>query len=282
MIDIYEITGEPAAAAEARRLIAESFQDLEFQEEGHIYTLHGKRLKSASGIHERFVRYPFDEQWMAVRTADKRGNTPDYWIGQWRCNSFKATTLGTKVHEFGESLSYIRAGHPEFIRDLVRPQYYPEYNYLAPIHPKEEAVELFHNELPSSMHLVANEARAYTGKNPDPSRNTKEQICGTFDMLYYRDGSEGQPEGFILMDYKTNQSLQNNYSRGHSKMLLPPFNDLYEEPLGDYTIQLSLYALMLEDIGIKVLERVLVWLKDDGTYETHQLPDVSDRLRKAL
>lgn len=101
-------------------------------------------------------------------------------------------------------------------------------------------------------------------------------------MLYYRDGSDGKPEGFVLMDYKTNQSLTSAYSRDHSKMLLPPFGDLYEEPLGDYTIQLSLYALMLEDIGINVLDRVLVWLKDDGTYETHSLPDVSDRLRKVL
>jgi hypothetical protein len=65
-------------------------------------------------------------------------------------------------------------------------------------------------------------------------------------------------------------------------MLLSPFSDLVQESLGEYTIQLSLYALMLEDIGINVLGRRIVWLKDDGSFETVALPDVSDRLRNCL
>ena len=45
---------------------------------------------------------------------------------------------------------------------------------------------------------------------------------------------------------------------------------------------MSLYALMLEDIGINVLGRRIVWLKDDGSFETFPLPDVSGRLRNCL
>ena len=199
------------------------------------------------------------------------------------CNSFRATTLGTKTHEFGESLAYLMAGHPEFIRPSILPQYLKEKNYRADIHPKESAVRLFLNELPSCYHLVLNETKVYCGKNVVVSQNLKEQICGTFDMLYWYDGN-GHPDkaGFVIFDYKTNSNLVNDYNRQNGIMLLPPFNDFYQESLGEYTIQLSLYALMLEDIGLKIIDRKLIWLKDDGTYETISVPSVTQLLREVL
>ena len=102
-------------------------------------------------------------------------------------------------------------------------------------------------------------------------------------MLYWYDGN-GNPEkaGYVLFDYKTNSALQSDYNRKHGNFLLPPFNDIYEENLGMYTIQLSAYAMLLEDIGIKLMNRILVWLTDDGRCELIPVKDVSDRLRKIL
>jgi hypothetical protein len=65
-------------------------------------------------------------------------------------------------------------------------------------------------------------------------------------------------------------------------MLLPPFSDYFEELLSYYTAQLSCYQIPLEDIGLKVIARRIVWLKDDGTYELIGLNDVTDRLRAVL
>ena len=277
---MFYIDGEPDVATEARKLILESFGDLEFYEDGHKYLLHGKQLNSVSGIGHRFIANPFDEASQAVKYAEKHGETADFWIKKWRCNSFRATALGTKTHEYGESLGYLFAGHPEFIRDSVRMQYNSTYNYLAPIHPKEEAVELFMKELPSSYHLVLNETKVYSGKNPDSSKNLKEQICGTFDMLYWFDGNGNDSKaGFVILDYKTNANLYSEYNRNHGKTLLPPFDNLIEEDYGLYVIQLNLYALMLEDIGLPVIARKIVWLKDDGTYEIVEVPDIVDSIR---
>jgi hypothetical protein len=39
---------------------------------------------------------------------------------------------------------------------------------------------------------------------------------------------------------------------------------------------------MLEDIGLPVIARKIVWLKDDGTYQIIETPDISDRLRRYL
>ena len=281
---MFIIKGEPTIVTEARNQVLKEFEDLQFFEEGHRYLLHGKQLNSVSGIGHRFVREPFDTERQAVRYAERHGETPEYWIRQWRCNSFRATTLGTKTHEYGESLGYLRAGHPELIRDSVRAQYCEEYDYLAPIHPKEEAVERFMKELPESYHLVLNEAKVYSGKNPDSSKNLQEQICGTFDMLYwYESETQGASDsGFVVLDYKTNANLFNDYSRKVHRTLLSPFENIIDEDYGLYVIQLNLYALMLEDIGLPVIARKIVWLKDDGTYELIDTPDISDILRRTI
>lgn len=281
--NMFYIKGEPQIVTEARRAILSAFEDLEFFEDGHIYRLHGVEIdQSVSGVAKRFIREPFDEQLQAARYAEKHGQTAEYWIRQWRCNAFRATTLGTKTHEFGESLGYLRAGHPELIRSSIKAQYNDQYGYLAPIHPKEEAVVKFMDDMPSCYHLVLNEAKVYSGKNPDPGRNLKELICGTFDMLYYYDGG-GDPSraGFMIFDYKTNGSLTSDYNRKYGRMLLPPFADLTEEDLSLYTIQLSLYALMLEDVGIPVIARRIVWLNEEG-YEIIRMSDVSEKLRQCL
>lgn len=279
--NFFTVAGEPAVVAEVRKRVLHEFEDMEFYEEGHRYILNGQSLPSVSGVAHRFIREPFDEQWQAMLYARKNGETPEYWIQQWRQKSFRATTLGTKTHAYGESLGYLRAGLPERICPSMQMQYMPEYCYLAPLHPKEEAVLKFMNEMPTSMHLVLNEARIYSGKNPCQELNLKQQLAGTFDMLYYNDGSDGQPDGFIILDYKTNASLTSDYNRKYGKMLLEPFNAFTEEELSLYTIQLSLYALMLQDIGVPIIARRIVWLKD-GDYEIIPLQDVSEKLRQVL
>ena len=281
---MFTIKGEPHIVTETREKILKAFEDLEYYEEGHKYLLHGQEITlSVSGVGHRFIREPFNEKLQAARYAQKHGKTAEYWIKQWKCNSFRATTLGTKTHAYGESLGYLKAGHPELICPMIRPQYNETYNYLAPIHPQEDAVLKFMDELPGSYHLVLNETKVYSGKNPDASKNLKELICGTFDMLYYYDG-DGNPSkaGFMILDYKTNACLYSDYNRKFSKTLLPPFSNMIEEDLSLYTIQLSLYALMLEDIGIPIIDRKIVWLTNDGTYEIISVPDVSDKLRKFL
>lgn len=281
MNKMFSVPGEPAIVTDVRRHVLSEFQDLEFYEEDHHYVLNGQSLPSVSNVAHRFVREPFNEQLQAARYAERHGETAQYWIQQWRQNSFRATTLGTKTHAYGESLGYLRAGLPERICPSIQTQYMPEYGFLAPIHPKEEAVLKFMNEMPSSMHLVLNEARVYSGKNPCQERNFTERIAGTFDMLYYQDGTDGQPQGFVILDYKTNANLASEYNRKYGKMLREPFNAMTEEDLSLYTIQLSLYALMLEDIGIPIIARRIVWLKD-SEYQIVPLQNLSEQLRQVL
>ena len=86
----------------------------------------------------------------------------------------------------------------------------------------------------------------------------------------------------MLVTHNTNKELQKEYSRINNRTLKPPFVDLYDEPLSLYTLQLSAYQLPLEDIGLKVIARRVIWLKDDGTYDIFRLRDVTKVLRETL
>jgi hypothetical protein len=276
------VEGEPKEVTKIRNKILKEFSDLEFIEEGHKYFLNGQQLPSVSEVTHKFCAFPFDSEAQAARYAETHGETAQYWIDKWRFTSLKATTSGTLTHEFGESLGWLKNGHPEFITDSCKPKYIKDKNWLIPTRPKEESVLKFYDELHPNLHFVLAETKVYTGKNKELT-NLKQDYCGTFDILfYYEDPVNKENSGLCIFDFKTNKELKKDYSREVGKMLLPPFADLYDESLSYYTLQLSCYQIPLEDIGLKVIARRIVWLKDDGTYELIPLEDVTDRLREVL
>ena len=106
------VEGEPKEVTDIRNKILKEFKDLEFYEEGHRYFLHGQQLPSVSEVTHRFCQYPFNEKEQAERYAEKHGETAQYWLDQWKFTNLKATTSGTLTHEYGESLGWLKNGHP--------------------------------------------------------------------------------------------------------------------------------------------------------------------------
>ena len=108
------IKNEPKEVTEIREKILNSFKDLIFVEEGHKYFLHGKELQSVSHVTHQFEPQS-DWELIAENYARKNGKTKEYWQAQWEYNSLKATIRGTLVHEYGESMAWLRSGYPEKI-----------------------------------------------------------------------------------------------------------------------------------------------------------------------
>ena len=86
----------------------------------------------------------------------------------------------------------------------------------------------------------------------------------------------------LIVTHNTNKTLINDFARKNHRMMLPPFQDLPDEPLSHYTLQLSCYQMGIQQLGLPVSHRIIIWLKDDGTYELINVPDVTDRLRMIL
>lgn len=272
----FEIEGEPQIVSDIRYKILNKFKDLEFIEKTHQYFIPQEdgtklELNSVSKTIHQFEE-PFDTEGQAEKYAIKHGMTKEYWINQWKYNSLKATTLGTQVHLFGECMSYVKNGISYMIPDEFKYRYVEENNWLIPIHPKEEAALKFWNEWPKDLWYVLAETKVYTNK-----------YAGTFDLLaYYKHPTDDNKSGLVILDWKTNKELMKDFSRTFNKMLLPPLEDMFAEPLGLYTGQLSAYQIPLEDMGFKVIARRLILLKEDGNYELIALPNKTKELRDVL
>jgi hypothetical protein len=63
-------------------------------------------------------------------------------------------------------------------------------------------------------------------------------------------------------------------------MLKDGFSDMVDEAYSMYVLQLNLYQAALENIGIKVIDRRLIWLKPDGTYQQVKVPDIQERIKE--
>lgn len=277
------IQGEPEEVYNIRMDILDTFNELEFIDEGHKYFVGGVELSSVSAFAHRFEE-EFNTVEIATAYAKKYGETPEYWMDTWQFKNLRATTTGTQVHSYAESMAWLTAGHPENITADNKYKYIADKNWLIPTRPKEEAALKFWTEwFPNkNLHIVLPETKVYTCPKKS-SQKYNFNYAGTFDLLcYYKDPVDDSKSGLVIFDWKTNKELENEYSREHGKMMYAPFNDLYAEAKGTYTIQLSSYQVPLEDIGYKVLGRRIVWLKDDTTYETVKLDGVTDRIRKVL
>lgn len=277
------VDGEPKEVTKIRNKILKEFSDLEFIEDGHKYFLNGKQLPSVSQVTHKF-KVEEDFNIVAESYAEKHGETAQYWLDKWKFNNLRATTTGTLVHAYGESLGWLRNGHPEFITPENKCKYIEDKNWLIPTRPKEEAVLKFWDEVfkDENTYFVLAETKVYTGKNKKLT-NLKEDYAGTFDLLWYYDHpTDKDKSGLIILDYKTNGSLKNDFSRGMGKRFIEPFDELYDEALSSYKLQLSAYQMPLEDIGLKVIGRRIIWLKDDGTYELIPIEDYTSKLREAL
>ena len=98
-------------------------------------------------------------------------------------------------------------------------------------------------------------------------------IAGTLDALFKTD------KGLVVGDWKTNARMK--LTGGYGK-LKEPFETIDDNSLTKYSLQLSLYRLMLQAKGIKTIGGFLGWVSPDGYVQTIKVLDFRDDLRKYL
>lgn len=257
-------------ALNVRSRIVSAFADLYFKENTHQYYLFksGKRIElpSVSNITHLFQQ---KQDWdaIALNYAIKHEMLKEEVQAAWRWNNLKATNSGSNVHVFGESAFYFYQGNKEAVMQRNPNQF--EEDWLLPNSGKEEAILSFwENEIVEKDNIIPllSESRIYT---------LKYGYAGTFDLSTW-DIEKG---GVYIRDYKTNADVYKNFNL---QRLLSPFEDLLDCDYSFYTLQLSLYQIPLEDLGIPILGRQLIWLKEDGSYELLEVEDRTKELRNYL
>lgn len=252
---------------DCRTLINEKFGDIKFLEEGHQYFIGKDEYIPVSNIIKEYEPVVDWDQKAADYALKWRKKKEDVQK-DWKLNNLKSTISGTRTHAFGESYTNVLCGHPELINEQNKPQYIAEYNTMVATYPKEDAIKKFYDDLEQNLHPVGAEFKLST-KYIKSSRH----ICGTCDLLFY----DSDKDGYVVMDWKTNKSLIKEFSRTNGIMMTGCMSKYVDEPLSHYTLQFNIYQKLLESIGLNIIDRVLIWLKDDGTYERISIEKIPDK-----
>lgn len=222
------------------------FDKLHFEESIHKYYVDGEPLKtSVSGVVGKFGKV-FDSHNISLGVAKKEGRTQAEVLQEWKDISDKACDLGNEVHLFGE----------DYFSDRT----------LKPSNGFEEAIVKFWDSLPSFLIPAFPELQMY---------HFEKMFGGTADIILYNT----KTGKFVILDYKTNKDLFKNFK---GQTLLAPFDYLLDCPYNKYQIQLSLYQILLEQTGVEVSSRKIIWLKPDGEFELYDAIDLTDELRKQI
>jgi hypothetical protein len=226
--------------------LTQPFSNLTFEEKKHKYFVEGKPIKtSVSGLISKFYEH-FDAQAVAPFSAKKLGITTEEVLKQWADINQESRDRGHRVHNFGELYQFDRS--------------------LKPSCPQEEAIVAFWESLPEHIIPVAAELRMY---------HFEHFFAGTADIILF----DTKNQTYIIADYKTNKDLFKNFK---NKTMLAPFEALLDCPLNHYVVQLSYYQLLLEQIGVRVSKRVIIWLGLDGKFTCINTDDVTSILKSNL
>lgn len=223
------------------------FEKLEFNEEEHRYNVGVIPLTSVSATIKKYVEY-VDFDMIAGFVAKKRGVDKQVVLDEWEEGKNYSCDLGTEVHNFGET--------------------YTE-TFIAPDNIEcglKQAVVNFWKSLPEHIVPFLFELKMYSETF---------RLAGTADIILYNTLT-GK---FIIADYKTNKDLFKNHK---GKKLLFPFNNMLDMPYSKYVLQLSYYQILLEQTGIEVEARKIIWLKPNGTFEIYSTKDVTEELKQGL
>ena len=229
-----------------------------FDHEEHSYTYISKEnglpiqyFESVSGLVSQFKK-PFDAQSISKFVARSRGQTQEEVLLEWETAKVKGLTLGTTVHDWIED--YYNGKNPPIPlceRAAYRISLFKQLksDKLKEFKPIEQELRLF---------------------------SRKWGIAGTLDVLFEYKGK------YYVGDWKTNKKFtSDNTKNGRKSKMLYPFNDLYDNSVNGYSIQISAYRLLLEEAGFETSGGFLIWLGPDGI-ELHKTVDLRSRIKEYL
>lgn len=216
-----------------------------YDDASHTYytMVNGRRIVyvSATTLISKY-KQPFDAKAVAIKYAEKHGQTPEYWIKQWAKVSKDACNYGTAVHNAKERLEY------ELSPNTIDTSQVRMLNYHALSDGIYPELKLWHHDW---------------------------KIAGRSDKCIVE--TVNGKRFMHIEDYKTNKELKQQsyqYKDGAFKMLKPPIAHIQDCNMQHYTLQLSLYQYMAEYLGFIPGYRKIIHIPNAGeeiVYKTEYL-----------
>ena len=253
--------------------------DLTFVEDKHIYFMRDidgqvkTNFPSVSKIIKKFHK-SFDAEGMSLKMSNGDPEGARQLQEQWKLAGDLSTNMGSRVHFELESDTISRFGNYKEVRQPIF-----EIN-------EEQRIKSDNMILAGKQFLNLMEERGATLLDTEiVLGDPQEQYTGQPDKVWLMLNKQKDDFGFVITDWKTNQP-KNFEVQYYTGRMYSPFQDVHDNALGHYYLQLPLYARLLLKMlkGTKFEDKlflggVIVLLKDDGTFVEYKVPPtVKDRV----
>jgi hypothetical protein len=198
---------------------------VKFDEASHTYTnMYNKKYTSATTLISKY-KQPFEKEKIAAAYAKKHGGTAEYWIQQWAKAGEQACAKGTKFHKRKEDAMLSVDG---IVKETGLYEVQNLNSFTEP--------NIDYTKLPNGIYPELLLWNHYF------------EIAGLADIVTIEDG------WFSIDDYKTNKKIDSrsfHHPRTGYKKMKYPISHVDDCNFRHYELQLSLYAFMLEEMGLK-------------------------------
>ena len=231
------------------------FEDIKFEFDpvAHRYTYEGEPFISVTRFIQQFHK-PFEQDYWSKKKAEQAGVPQDWILAEWKKLNDYANEVGTDTHQW--------------IEDYFNQIWKPLPSNPDVIHRINKFNKIYAKQL-FKLEPLKFEVRVFS---------PKWKIAGMIDSLFVYRGK------IYILDWKTNKDFtDDNHQKGTYEKLLAPFQDYYKNHLNEYSIQLSMYALILEEWGFQVGGAYIVHIgPGDEEAELYKVADMRDNLKLFL
>lgn len=223
------------------KLLCFDDDNFKFEPIKHRYTYNDIEYTSVTRFIEQFHK-PFDQDYWSKYKAEQAGITQEEILANWQELNDSANIIGTDTHQW--------------IEDYFNKIWTPLPTNTEVIKRINKFNVIFGDTL-HKLEPVKFEVRIFS---------KKWNIAGMIDALFlYKDK-------VYILDYKTNKKFTTHNKFGEH--LLYPFNNYLKTHLNEYSIQLSLYSIILEEWGFEVGGGYLVYIGPDEPASIHKIVDM--------
>ncbi len=224
--------------------------NFKFDHQYHRYTYNGEIYTSVTQLIQQF-HTKFDQEYWSNKKAEDRGISQEEILKEWKEKNDYANLVGTQTHDWIEN--YFNGIFQKIPLNLDIVDRINKFNMVY-------AKDLY------KLSPLKFEVRIFSKKYP---------IAGTIDSIFlYKDK-------LIIFDWKTNRVFtHDDHPDGRWENLLGPFDDIYKNHLNEYSIQVSMYSMILEEWGFDIKASYLLHIGPSEDPKIYKALDFKERLKK--
>lgn len=242
------------------------FDKFKFFEEDHHYECNDKKVGiSVTRLIEEYSN-PFDQQTIAEKVALRDNKDITQVLQEWKYKNKFACEKGSTCHEYAQSI-WSGEEYNELLFD-------GSIEYLTAVNKiQSQAINFWKDFKDKFMHI----------KDEQLVGSEEYNICSAVDHLFLdKDGN------VWLIDYKTNSILKgyndDEKNRKYTKKMLIPLQNVKDDALHHYYLQLSIYKYLIEKYtNIKIHKMLIVYMSENiENYELIKTPYLEEKVKLIL